>query len=50
MPYETKLILNASPVISVIVLKGYTEFNGKCGSCKEEWIIVKGTFEVVIKE
>jgi len=50
VPYETKLILKKFPLKSGTVLKGYTEFKGKCGSCKEEWIIVKGTFEVVLKK
>lgn len=48
VPHETNLILNTSDFRPGAIVKGYTEFRGKCTDCKDD-IVVKGNFEIVIK-
>jgi hypothetical protein len=48
VPLETRLVLNTSDFKVGTLLKGYTEFKGTCGNCKDS-LIVKGNFQVLIK-
>ncbi|MFZ6008853.1 MAG: hypothetical protein ACOYXT_00780 [Bacteroidota bacterium] len=48
VPYETNLMLNTSDFRPGSVIKGHTEFKGKCTTCKNE-ITVKGNFQVTLK-
>jgi len=50
LAHETYLVLNTSDFKVGTVLKGYTEFKGKCATCKNHnWVNIKGSFEVVIR-